>query len=45
MPASLTDLVRSAGKAARAKVEVEMLEADLEHRQAFARLQALMGPL
>jgi hypothetical protein len=32
-------------KASRAKVEVEMLEADLEHRQAFARLQALMGPL
>jgi outer membrane protein len=32
-------------KAARAKVEVELLEADLEHRQAFARLKALMGPL
>jgi outer membrane protein TolC len=31
-------------KAARAKVEAEMLQADLEHRQAFARLQALMGP-
>ncbi len=30
-------------KAARAKVEVEMLEADLAHRQAFARLKALMG--
>ena len=32
-------------KAARAKVEVEMLEADLEHRQAFARLKTLMGHL
>jgi outer membrane protein len=32
-------------KAARAKVEAEMLEADLAHRQAFARLKALMGPL
>jgi outer membrane protein len=32
-------------KAARAKVEAEMLEADLEHRQAFARLRALVGPL
>jgi outer membrane protein len=31
-------------KAARAEVEVEMLEADLAHRQAFARLKALMGP-
>jgi len=31
-------------KAARAKVQVEMLEADLAHRQAFARLKALMGP-
>jgi outer membrane protein len=30
-------------KAARAKVEAEMLEADLAHRQAFARLKALMG--
>jgi outer membrane protein TolC len=32
-------------KAARAKVDAEMLEADLAHRQAFARLKALMGPL
>src|SRR5271165_2455754 len=31
-------------KAARAKVETEMLEADLAHRQAYARLKALMGP-
>jgi outer membrane protein TolC len=31
-------------KAARAEVEIEMLEADLAHRQAFARLKALMGP-
>lgn len=31
-------------KAARAKVEVEMLEADLAHRQAFAHLKALIGP-
>jgi outer membrane protein TolC len=31
-------------KAARAKVEVELLEADLAHRQAFAHLKALMGP-
>ena len=30
-------------KAARAEVEVEMLEADLAHRQAFARLKTLMG--
>jgi outer membrane protein TolC len=30
-------------KAARAEVEVEMLEADLAHRQAFARMNALMG--
>jgi outer membrane protein len=30
-------------KAARAEVEVELLEADLAHRQAFARLKALMG--
>ena len=30
-------------KAARAEVEVEMLEADLAHRQAFAHLNALMG--
>jgi outer membrane protein len=28
---------------ARAAAEVEMLEADLAHRQAFARLEALMG--
>jgi hypothetical protein len=31
-------------KAARAKVEVDMLDSDLAHRQAFARLKALMGP-
>jgi outer membrane protein TolC len=31
-------------KAARAKVEAEMLEADLAHRQAYARLKALVGP-
>jgi outer membrane protein len=31
-------------KAARAEVEMEMIEADLAHRQAFARLKALMGP-
>jgi hypothetical protein len=31
-------------RAARANVEAEMLEADLAHRQAFARLKALMGP-
>jgi outer membrane protein TolC len=30
-------------KAARAEVELEMLEADLAHRQAFAQLKALMG--
>jgi hypothetical protein len=30
--------------AARANVEVEMIEADLAHRQAYARLKALMGP-
>jgi outer membrane protein TolC len=30
-------------RAARADLEVEMLEADLAHRQAFARLTALMG--
>jgi outer membrane protein len=30
-------------RAARANVEVEMLEADLAHRQAYARLKALMG--
>jgi hypothetical protein len=29
--------------AMRADLEVEMLEADLAHRQAFARLTALMG--
>jgi hypothetical protein len=27
----------------RAKLEVEMLQADLEYRQALARLKALMG--
>ncbi len=31
-------------RAARANVEVEMLEADLAHRQAYARLKALMRP-
>jgi len=31
-------------KAARAKVETELLEADLAHRQAYARLRSLMGP-
>lgn len=31
-------------KAARAKVEMELLEADLGHRQAYARLKALLGP-
>jgi len=30
-------------KAARAEMEVEMFEADLAHRQAYARLTALMG--
>ena len=30
-------------RAARADVEVEMIEADFAHRQAFHRLQALMG--
>ncbi|HEY7337661.1 MAG TPA: TolC family protein [Bryobacteraceae bacterium] len=30
-------------RAARAEVEIEMIEADLAHRQAFARLKALMG--
>ena len=30
-------------KAARAEIEVEMLQADLAHRQAFAQLKALMG--
>jgi outer membrane protein TolC len=30
-------------KAARAKAEVEMFEADLAHRQALARLNALLG--
>ena len=31
-------------RAARADVEMEMIEADFAHRQAFARLKALMGP-
>ena len=31
-------------KAARAEAEVEMFEAELAHRQAFAHLKALMGP-
>jgi outer membrane protein TolC len=31
-------------KAARIEVELEMIEADLAHRQAFARLQALVTP-
>jgi outer membrane protein TolC len=30
-------------KAARAEVEIEMLQADLAHRQAYARLKALIG--
>ncbi|HEY6343902.1 MAG TPA: TolC family protein [Bryobacteraceae bacterium] len=30
-------------RAARAEVEVQMLEADLAHRQALVRLKALMG--
>ena len=30
-------------RAARAEMEMEMLRADLAHRQAFARLKALMG--
>jgi hypothetical protein len=30
-------------RAARADMEVEMIEADFAHRQAFHRLQALMG--
>ena len=30
-------------KAARAEVELRMPEADLAHRQAFARLKTLMG--
>jgi len=30
-------------KAARAQVEMKMLQADLGHRQAYARLKALMG--
>ena len=30
-------------KAARAEVELQMLEADFAHRQAFARLKTLMG--
>ena len=30
-------------RTARADMEVEMLEADLAHRQAFARLKALVG--
>src|SRR5215467_3305719 len=30
-------------KAARANMEAEMFEADLAHRQAFARLKALLG--
>jgi len=31
-------------KAARTKAETEMFEADLAHRQAYARLQTLLGP-
>jgi hypothetical protein len=31
-------------RAARADVEVEMIEADFAHHQAFNRLKALMGP-
>jgi outer membrane protein TolC len=30
-------------KAARAQVEIKMLQTDLAHRQAYARLKALMG--
>jgi hypothetical protein len=30
-------------KAARAKVETELFEANLAHRQAYARLKALLG--
>jgi outer membrane protein TolC len=30
-------------KAARAQVEIKMLQADLAHRQAYGRLKALMG--
>jgi outer membrane protein TolC len=30
-------------KAARAKAETQMFEADLAHRQAYARLQTLLG--
>jgi hypothetical protein len=30
-------------RAARAEIEIQMLEADLAHRQAFVRLKALMG--
>jgi outer membrane protein TolC len=32
-------------KAARAEMELEMLQADLAHRQAYARLKALMGEM
>jgi hypothetical protein len=31
-------------KAAISKVETDMFEADLAHRQAYARLTALMNP-
>jgi hypothetical protein len=31
-------------RAARADAEVEMIEADFAHRQAFRRLNALMRP-
>jgi hypothetical protein len=31
-------------RAAQADVEVQMLEADFAHRQAFKRLKALFGP-
>jgi hypothetical protein len=31
-------------RAARADVELQMLEADFAHRQAFKRLKALLGP-
>jgi hypothetical protein len=30
-------------RAARADVEIEMLEADFAHRQAFNKLEALLG--
>jgi hypothetical protein len=32
-------------RAARAEMEMAMLQADLAHRQAYARLKALMGEM